>query len=60
MRRLRLLSLRRNLLAMVAIPIAAKGISMVADHLRDRHADSRAAARLDQAGHLLRKARRLI
>jgi hypothetical protein len=60
MRIRRVFSLRRNLVIMLAVPVAAKGMALVADRLRRRHADSRAAARLDQAGRALRKVQRFL
>jgi len=56
----RVLSLRRDLVVMVALPLLTKGISIVAHELRNRRIDSRAADRLDQAGRLLVKARRFL
>jgi hypothetical protein len=60
MRVRRLLSVRRDLVIMVAMPLLSKGISLAARELRNRRIDSRAADRLDQAGRLLAKARRLL
>jgi len=60
MRVLRLLSVRRDLVVIVALPLISKGISFTARELRNRRTDSRAADRLDQAGRLLVKARRFL
>jgi hypothetical protein len=60
MRVRRILSLRRDLLVMVALPLLTKGVSLAARELRDRRGPSRAADRLDQAGQLLRKAKRFV
>jgi hypothetical protein len=56
----RLLSVRRDLVVMIALPLVSKGISLAARELRNRRTDSRAADRLDQAGRLLVKARRFL
>jgi hypothetical protein len=60
MRVRRLLSVRRDLVVMVALPLLSKGISIAARELRNRRIDSRAAERLDQASRLLVKARRFL
>jgi hypothetical protein len=60
MRVRRLLSVRRDLVVMVALPLLSKGISIAARELRNRRTDSRAAERLDQASRLLVKARRFL
>jgi hypothetical protein len=58
MRVRRLLSLRRDLVIMVALPLVTKGVSVAARELRTRRGPSRAADRLDQAERLLRKVQR--
>jgi hypothetical protein len=60
MRVRRLLNLRRELVLAIAIPLVAKAISAAAQELRTRRGPSRAADRLDQAGQLLRRARRFV
>lgn len=60
MRLRRLLSVRRDLVLMVAVPLVSKGISLAARELRNRRTESRAADRLDQAGRLLAKARHFL
>ena len=60
MRLRRLLSIRRDLVNMIAIPLVAKGISIAADELRTRRGTSRATERLDQGGRLLRKVQRFV
>lgn len=60
MRLRRLLSVRRDLVIMIAIPLVAKGIAVAADELRTRRGPSRTTDRLDQAGRLLRKVQRFV
>jgi hypothetical protein len=56
----RLLKVRRNVIIMIAFPVAMKGISFVADELRHRRGDSRVADRLDQLHRVLRKISRFV
>lgn len=60
MRVRRLLTVRRDLVVMIALPLVSKGISFAARELRNRRTESRAADRLDQAGRLLAKARHFL
>ena len=60
MRIRRLLSPRRDLVVMIALPLLVRGLSFVADELRDRHRDSRIADGLDQAHRVLRKIQRFV
>lgn len=60
MRVRRLLNVRRQVIVAVAIPLVARGVGLLAARLRDRRADSPAAARLDQAGRLLRRVQRFV
>jgi len=60
MRLRRLLSIRRDLVIMVAVPLVAKGLSVAAEQLRQRRGPSRASDRLEQAGNWLRKAKRFV
>lgn len=60
MRIRRLLSVRRNLVVMIAVPVLVRGISFIADELRDRRGDSRVADTLDQVHRVLRKIQRFV
>ncbi|MGH8891562.1 MAG: hypothetical protein ACRDV3_17595 [Acidothermaceae bacterium] len=60
MRLRRLLSIRRDLVIMVAVPLVAKGLSSAAEQLRERRGPSRTSEGLERAGSLLRKVQRFV
>ena len=62
MRIRRVLSLRRDLVIALAVPIVVKVGSLAAAEIRARNADgeSRAADRIDKAGQMLRRVQRFV
>lgn len=60
MRVRRLLSLRRDLVVAIAIPLVVKGVTLAANELRSRGGPTGIAYRLEQTGRLLRKVQRFL
>ena len=60
MRLRRLFNIRRDLVIALAIPVAAKALTLAADQLRTRRGPSRVADRLDQGERLLRRVQHFV